>query len=72
MIPLISPLNVDSYLGFRCILSVCKRLKTEVARRVLNGYKCLVKDSNIDDQGFMEFDTVAPIGELRIFTSYRV
>jgi hypothetical protein len=41
-----------------------------VARRVLNGYKCLVKDSNIDDQGFMEFDTVAPIGELRIFTSY--
>lgn len=36
-----------------------------MARRVLIGYKRLVKDSNIDDQGFMEFDTDAPIGELR-------
>jgi len=66
MIPLISALNIDSYLGFRHILNVCKRLKAEVARRVLNGYKRLVKDSNIDNHGFMEFDTVAPIGELRI------
>lgn len=65
MIALISPLIIDSYLGFSQMLSVCKRLKTEMARRVLIGYKRLVKDSNIDDQGFMEFDTDAPIGELR-------
>ena len=65
MIPLISPLNLDSYLGFRHILNVCKRLKTEVVRRELNGYKCLVKDSNIDNLGFMDFETVAPIGELQ-------
>ncbi|HMT77064.1 MAG TPA: hypothetical protein PKA44_05085 [Saprospiraceae bacterium] len=65
MIPLISPLIFDSYLGFRRVLSVCKRLKTEVDKSVLNGYKRLVKDSNIDNQGFMEFGTVAPMGELR-------
>lgn len=44
------------------MLNVCKRLKTEVARRVLNRYKRLVKESNIDNQGFMEFDAVERIG----------
>ena len=56
MIPLVSPLIKDAHFGFRHVLSVCKRLMTEVARSVLNGYKRLVKDSNIDNQGFMEFD----------------
>ncbi len=44
------------------MLNVCKRLMTEVARSLLNGYKCLVKDSNIDNQGFMEFDIIVPKG----------
>ena len=66
MIPLINPLIKDCHIGFGYILSVCKRLRTEVARRVLNGYKRLVKDSKIYNHGFMEFDTVASIGELRI------
>jgi len=65
IIHLISPLNIDFFLGFRRLLNVCKRLKTEVVRRELNGYKCLVKDSNIDNLGFMDFETVAPIGELQ-------
>ena len=71
MIALIIPLIIDSFLGFRPMLNVCIRLRAEVTRRVLNGYKRLVKDSNIDNHGFMEFDTVAPIGELRILTSYK-
>ena len=66
MIPLISPLNLDSYLGFRHILNVCKRLRAEVDKNVLYRCKRFVKDSNIDNHGFMEFDTDAPNGELRI------
>lgn len=66
MIPMISPLIIDSYFGFSSLLNVYKRLKTEVARCVLKGLKRFVKDSNIDNHGFMEFCTVAPLGELRI------
>ena len=66
MIPLIWQMFKDSHHGLNHVLIVCKRLKTEVARRVLHGYKRLVKDRNIDNQGFMEFDTVAPIGEVWI------
>ena len=70
MISLISPLNIDSYLGFRHILSGWKRLKAQVFKCVINEYKRLVEDSNIKSQGVMKFDKVAPIGELRIYTCY--
>ena len=65
-IPLISPFIIDSYLGFRRVLSVFKRLRAEVDKNVLYRCKRFVKDKNIDNHGFMEFDTDAPIGELRM------
>lgn len=68
MTPLVSLLIKDSRFGFRHILSVYKRLKTKVSKRVINEYKRLVEDSNIKSQGFIKFDKVAPIGELRIYT----
>lgn len=55
-------------MGVKHFLSVYKRLKTKVSKRVINEYKRLVEDSNIKSQGFMKFDKVAPIGELRIYT----
>ncbi|MBK8109933.1 MAG: hypothetical protein IPK46_06145 [Saprospiraceae bacterium] len=66
IIPLIGPLIIDFHFGFRHVLSVCKRLKAKVFKRVVNEYKRLIKYSNIENNGFMEFDTVAPIGGLRI------
>ncbi len=32
----------------------------------MNEYKRLVEDSKFDSQGFMKFDTIAAMGELRI------
>mgnify|MGYP000949929091 CR=1 FL=1 len=46
------------------MLNVCKRLKTEVARRVLNRYKRLVKDNDTDNQRFILIIRVATKGEL--------
>ena len=53
------------HLEYNLHINIYNRLNTKVCKRVLNGYKRLVKDSNIDNQGFMEFGTVAPMGELR-------
>ena len=69
MIHLISPLIIDSYLGFRRILSGCKRLKMEVVRRVLNGYKCLIENNSTDNHRFIKIISVATMGELRKLTS---
>lgn len=66
MIPLISPLIIDSNLGFRHMINVCKRLKTEIERRVLNGYKCLTEDNGTDNHRFIKIFSFPPIWELRI------
>ena len=66
MILLISTLIKDTQFGLIHLLSVCKRLETKVSRCVINEYKRLIEDSNIERQGFMKFGEVAPIGELRI------
>lgn len=50
MIHLISPLIIDAYHGFRRMLNVCKRLKMEVDKSLLNGYKRFVKNNSIDNQ----------------------
>ena len=59
MIPLISPLIKDSHFCLKHLLSVCKLLKVKVSKR-------LVEDSNIDSQGFMKFDIIEFMGEMRI------
>ncbi len=69
MIPLISPLIKDSHFCLKHLLSVCKRLKAKISKRLINEYKRLVKDSNIDSQGFMKFGDIAAMGEVRISTS---
>ena len=67
-VPFYNPLMRKAHLGVKHFLSVYKRLKTKVSKGVINEYKRLVEDSNIKSQGFMKFDKVAPIGELRIYT----
>ena len=66
MIPLISPLVKDSHFCLIHFLSVCKRLDAKVSKRLINEYKRLVEDSNIDRQGFMEIGNIVVMGELRI------
>jgi hypothetical protein len=52
MTPLVSPLFIDSYLGFR---------------RILNGYNPLMVDNgSTDNHRFMKIISVAPMGELWI------
>ena len=48
------------------LIKVFTRLKTKVCSRLLNGYKRLKEDVIIDNQGDVEFFSIAPIGELRI------
>lgn len=66
MIPLISPFIKDSHFYLKHLLSVCKRLKAKVSKRLIYDYKRLVEDSNIDSQGFMKFGNIADMGEVRI------
>ena len=42
------------------------RLNTKVSRRLLNVYRRLMEDINIDNQEDMEFFSIAPMEELRI------
>jgi len=64
MISLISPLNIDSYLGFRHILSGWKRLKAQVFKCVINEYKRLVEVMIFDNQLFMKIIQVTAKGEV--------
>ena len=66
MIPLISPLIKDSHFCLKHLLSVCKRLNAKVSKRLINEYKRLMEDSNIDSHGFMKFGNIMVMGELRI------
>ena len=66
MMPLVGPLISETHFGDKLILSVCKRLKTKVSKRVINVYKRLIKDVVIGNHGLMKFVGVAPIRELRI------
>ena len=66
MMPLNGPLISETHFGVKLILSVCKRLKTKVSKRVINVYKRLTKDVVIGNQGLMKFMGVAPIRELRV------
>lgn len=65
MIPLISPLIVDSYLGFKHILSGCKRLKAQVSKCIIDEYKRLVEVMISENLFFMIIFRVEPIGEMR-------
>lgn len=65
MIAFYSSLMTKGHFDVRHFLSVDKRLKIKVSKLVINEYKRLVEDKNIENQGFMEFDKVSPIGELR-------
>ena len=66
MIPLNIPLIKDSHFCLNHLLGVCKRLKAKVSKRLINEFKRLVEDSNIDSQGFMKFGNIMVMGELRI------
>ena len=66
IIPLISPFIKDSHFCLKHLLIVCKGLKAKVSKRLINKYKRLVEDSNIDSQGFMKFGNIVSMGELRI------
>lgn len=50
MIALFSPLIKDSHFCLKHLLSVCKRLKAKVSKRLINEYKRLVEDNTIDSQ----------------------
>lgn len=65
MIPLIGLLIKDTHFGFRHLLSVYNRLKVNVSNRLINEYKRFVEDKYTENQEFMKFGEVAPIGELR-------
>ena len=65
MIHHISLLLKDAHFGFRHLLSVCKRLNAKDSRCVINEYKRLIEDSNIDSQGFIIFGQVVTMVELR-------
>lgn len=60
MITIIRPFIKDCQIIFGHILSVCRRLKAKIFRPVINEYRRLVKDRKINNQGFKEFDKVAP------------
>ena len=66
MMPLVGPLISETHFGVKLMLSVCKRLKTKVSKRVINVYKRLIKDVVIGNHGLMKFVGVAPIRELRV------
>jgi len=48
-------LDLDGSFGFNRLLNVCKRLKANLSKRVINEYKCLMKDVIIDNQSFKKF-----------------
>ena len=66
MMPLVGPLISETHFGDKLILSVCKRLKTKVSKRVINVYKRLTKDVVIGNQALMKFVGAAPKRELGI------
>ncbi len=65
MVAFFSSLMKEGRFGVGHFLSVYKRLKANVSNRLINEYKRLVEDKNTENQEFMKFGKVAPIGELR-------
>lgn len=65
MVLFYSLLMTKGQFDVRHFLSVYKRLKTNVSSRLINEYRRLVEDKNTENQGYMKFSKVAPIGELR-------
>ena len=57
--------NISPSFGNR-LLNVFTRLNAKVGRRLLNEYRRLLEDINIDNQEDMEYLSIAPIRELRI------
>lgn len=64
-IPHTSSLNLVCSFGVNRILNGCTRLKANLSNRLIDEYKCLIKDIIIDNLSFKKFTRVALIGELR-------
>ena len=63
-VPFYNPLMRKAHLGVKHFLSVYKRLKTKVSKRVINEYKRLVEVMIFDNQLFMKIIQVTAKGEV--------
>ena len=63
-------LGSSFHFKYNLLINIYKRLNTNVCKRVLDEYKRLISDIETDYQMFEKINEIAPIGGLRIYTSY--